>query len=204
VTKLFGSVAALRGVDARFEAGRITVLEGPNGAGKTTLLAIAATALRPTSGTVSYEPLGSDPAAMRRELGWVAHESHCYGDLGGRANVELVARLRGLDAAKAWRSVAERIGCEALADQSVRTLSRGQRQRIALARALAHAPSVLLLDEPTTGLDSAGTELLERVLRQEAERGAVVVVVSHGAGVAERLRADRLRLEGGRVRPGVV
>jgi heme exporter protein A len=87
----------------------------------------------------------------------------------------------------------------AFADRRVGTLSRGQRQRIALARALVHGPSVLLLDEPWTGLDAASAALLERELVAERERGTLVVVVTHAADQAERLRARRVRLEGGRI-----
>jgi heme exporter protein A len=200
VTRRFGATLALRQVSASFEAGTLTFLEGPNGAGKSTLLAIVGTVLRPTSGTVEYAPLGEDPMQARRHIGWVAHESHCYRELSGRKNIELVAQMHGLDdsAARVGRVIA-RVGAGTFADRPVGTLSRGQRQRIALARALVHDPGVLLLDEPWTGLDVASAEKLETVIQEEVAGGSLVVAVTHGAGTAERLGARRLRIEGGRV-----
>src|SRR5690606_32496779 len=198
VTRSFGATLALRGVSTTFEAGTISLLEGPNGAGKSTLLAVIGTVLRPTSGSVEYVPIGDDPERAREHLGWVAHDSHCYRELGARDNVALAARIHGVDPKRAWERVAPRVDIEHLADRAVGTLSRGQRQRVALARALVHAPSVLLLDEPWTGLDQRSSDLLERVLREERARGALIIVVSHGGGVAERLGARRVRLENGR------
>ncbi len=199
LTRTFGATAALRGVDLELEAGSLTFLEGPNGAGKSTLLAVIGTVLRPTSGTVTYDPIGDDPVALRRHLGWVAHDSHCYRELTARENVEFAARVLGVSGHDVWAEVAPRVAAQALADRRLGTLSRGQRQRVALARALVHRPSVLLLDEPWTGLDAATSELLERVVLEERERGALVVVVSHQAGLAERLGARRVRLEAGRI-----
>jgi heme exporter protein A len=196
---MFGATPALRGVTARFEAGTITMLEGPNGAGKSTLLSVIGTVLRPTSGSVWYEPFGEEVDVARAHIGWVAHESHCYRELTGRQNVALAARLYGVDAKEAWDRVCERVGAHAFGDRSVATLSRGQKQRIALARALVHQPSVLLLDEPYSGLDAASAERLERVLMEERDRGALVVVVSHSRGLGERVGGRRLRLEQGRV-----
>ena len=199
VTRSFGSTFALRGITTAFDAGTLSLLEGPNGAGKSTLLAIIGTVIRPNSGDVWYDPVGDDPAEVRRYLGWVAHESHCYRELGARANVLLAARLHGVGEHNAWSRVAERFDIGHLAERAVGTLSRGQKQRVALARALVHEPSVLLLDEPWTGLDLKSTELLERALREERERGTLIIVVSHGEGIAERLGARRVRLENGRI-----
>ena len=97
VTRTFGAIAALRGVSAELRAGELVALEGPNGAGKSTLLAVLATVIRPTFGRVAYDPLGEDVEAVRPELGWVAHESLLYRELTGRENVELAARLYGVD-----------------------------------------------------------------------------------------------------------
>lgn len=199
VTRLFGATAALRGVSTDFEAGTITCLHGPNGAGKSTLLGIVGTLLTPNSGTVWYAPIGDDREAARAHIGWVAHDSHCYPELSGRQNVELAARLYGVDARTAWASVVDRVGAGAFGHRAVGTLSRGQRQRVALARALVHRPSVLLLDEPFTGLDAASCEALERVLAEERDRGAIIVVVSHVLDWVDRLESRRLRIEGGRV-----
>lgn len=199
VTRTFGATAALRGVDVTFEAGTVSLLEGPNGAGKSTLLAVIGTVLKPTSGRVEYVPFGHAPEVVRAHLGWVAHESHCYRELAARKNVELAARIHGLEPGPAWERVAPRLDIAHLADRRVGTLSRGQRQRIALARALVHGPSVLLLDEPWTGLDRRSAELLEVVLLEERAKGALIIVVSHEEGVAERLGARRVRLEHGRV-----
>lgn len=199
VTRVFGSTAALRGVNATFEAGRVTVIEGPNGAGKSTLLAIVGTAVRPTHGKVRYPPLGSDPMEIRRHIGWLSHEPRLYGELSARQNIRTIAALYGLDARVAWERSVHRFEIEAFADQPVRTLSRGQKQRVALSRALLHAPSVVLLDEPSSGLDRASAERLESVVSEERERGAVLVVVSHDGGWADRIADARLRLQGGRV-----
>jgi heme exporter protein A len=200
VTRRFGATLALRQVSSQFQAGTLTFLEGPNGAGKSTLLAIVGTVLRPTSGSVWYEPLGEDQELARRHIGWVAHDSHCYRELSGRRNIELVGQIHGVQQQREQvEGVIARVGAEAFADRPVGTLSRGQRQRIALARALVHQPGVLLLDEPWTGLDFASVERLEQVIREEVARGSLVIAVTHGAGTAERLGARRLRIEAGRV-----
>jgi heme ABC exporter ATP-binding subunit CcmA len=199
VTRLFGATAALRGIDVSFEAGTISLLEGPNGAGKSTLLAVIGTVLKPSSGEVLYHPFGSDAEQARRHIGWVAHDSHCYRELGVRENLDFASRIHGLEPKAAWERVSARVDVAHLAARPVGTLSRGQRQRVALARALLHQPSVLLFDEPWTGLDSKSAEELEVLLRAERSRGALIIVVSHGEGVAERLGARRVRVEAGRV-----
>jgi heme ABC exporter ATP-binding subunit CcmA len=200
VTRRFGATLALRQVSTTFEAGTLTFLEGPNGAGKSTLLAILGTVLRPSSGAVWYEPLGDDQGEARRHIGWVAHESHAYRELSGRRNVELVAQIHGLERPNEQvERVIERVGAQPFAERPVGTLSRGQRQRIALARALVHDPGILLLDEPWTGLDTASVDRLETVIKDEVARGSLVIAVTHGAGTAERLGARRLRIEGGRL-----
>ncbi len=199
VTRMFGGTAALRGVSTELSAGSLVFLEGPNGAGKSTLLAVIGTLLKPTRGTVTYPPLGDDLSSVREHIGWVAHDAFCYGELSGRENVELAAQLYGCEVAGSWERVRDRVGAEVFGDRVFSSLSRGQKQRIALARALVHGPSVVLLDEPFTGLDPASSERLEVVLREEVERGALVVVVNHAPGMAQRLGARVLRLEGGRV-----
>jgi heme exporter protein A len=202
VTRMFGATPALRGVSAAFDAGTITFLEGPNGAGKSTLLAVIGTVLLPTSGAVVYQPLGDDRELARAHIGWVSHDSHCYRELSARQNIELAAKLHGVDPRGAWREVSGRVAVDAFADRNVGTLSRGQRQRVAVARALVHAPSVLLFDEPWTGLDFATAERLEQILVEERDRGAIIIVVSHTLGIAERFGARRIRLEDGRIVSG--
>jgi len=199
VTRLFGATLALRGVSVDFAAGELCFLEGPNGAGKSTLMAVVGTVLAPTSGQVNYAPLGEERDLAREHIGWVAHESHCYRDLTGRQNIELAARLRGVDPDQAWEKARARVGAELFGERSVGTLSRGQRQRIALGRALVHEPSILLLDEPFSGLDDASSKRLEAVLLEEKERGAIVIVINHAPGLASRLGARTVRIEGGRV-----
>jgi heme exporter protein A len=199
VSRLFGATPALRGVSVDFDAGSVSFLEGPNGAGKSTLLAVVGTVLAPTSGSVRYAPLGDDRELARAHIGFVAHDSHCYRELSARQNVELAARLQGVDPSDAWQRVSARVGIDGFADRDVATLSRGQRQRVAVARALVHQPSVLLLDEPWSGLDAASAERLERIVTEERERQTIVIVVSHTAGHAERFGARRIRIEDGRI-----
>ena len=199
VTKRFGAVRALAGVDARFEGGRVAVEAGPNGSGKSTLLSIIGTLARPTQGTVSHGSLGPNVLDVRARLGWVGHDTLCYADLTGRENIALAARLHGLEPSAAILAASARFDLASFVDRPVRTYSRGQRQRVALARALVQAPDLLLLDEPSAGLDLASTEKLASVVTEEAERGAVVVVITHDSAFSGRVGHDHWNLARGRL-----
>ncbi|MEZ4297889.1 MAG: ABC transporter ATP-binding protein [Polyangiaceae bacterium] len=200
LVKSFGATVALRGVDATFLAGRMTLVEGANGSGKSTLLGILGTLVRPTAGRVEYAPFGTDRQRVRRHIGWLSHETLAYPDLSGRQNIELYARLCGLSIGASWARVAERFELGAFVDRPLRTCSRGQKQRVALARALVHEPQVVLLDEPTTGLDKAGVARLLAIVDQELARGAMLLVVSHEPELFRERAGARLVLERGRVK----
>jgi heme exporter protein A len=188
-------------VSARFTSGKVSVVLGANGSGKSTLLAIVGTLSRATSGKVSHGALGRTRESVRRSVGWLGHDALCYADLTGRENIELAARLHGLAADVAFEAARERFpSLASFAHRPFRTYSRGQRQRVALARALVHSPRLLLLDEPTTGLDSEGVATLLGVVRAEAKRGAIVVVVTHDSGFAKDASDERIVLEGGLVK----
>lgn len=200
MTKTYGPVRALVGVSMTFEAGQVSMVLGPNGSGKSTLLSIVGTLTRPTSGKVSHGVLGKTREQVRMSLGWVGHDSLCYGDLTGRENIELAARLNGIAPAAAFEAARARFELGAFAERPFRTYSRGQRQSVALARALVHAPRLLLLDEPTTGLDAASVGRLLTLVRAEAARGAVVLVVTHDAGFAKDAGDVRVVLDRGRLK----
>ncbi|AKT36425.1 ABC transporter ATP-binding protein [Chondromyces crocatus] len=201
LVKTFGSTVALRGVNATIEAARLTRIEGANGSGKSTLLGIVGTVIRPTSGAVTYEPFGDDREMARASIGWLSHESLAYPDLTGRQNIELAARMHGLPTQDAWQEAEERFELGKFALRPLRTCSRGQRQRLALARALVHHPSLILLDEPTTGLDAASVSRLLLLIQAEVDRGAAVVVVSHEPDLFGASDAARLVLDRGRIVP---
>lgn len=201
VTKSFPpAVRALRGVTVQFAPSKVSVVLGANGSGKSTLLSIVGTLTKPTSGKVSHGPLGKTREAVRRTLGWLGHEALCYADLTGRENIELAAKLHGLQVDAAFEAARERFDLGAFAERPFRTYSRGQRQKVALARALVHDPKLLLLDEPTTGLDKSSVERLLEILRAEAKRGAVVIVVTHDDAFATAAADERIVLERGAIK----
>jgi heme exporter protein A len=201
VTRNFGATVALRGITANFSAGEVTTLEGHNGSGKSTLLAIIGTLMAPTAGRVLYGDETHVTSRIRKEIGWVSHETHCYPDLTAEQNVRLAAGLYGVEPDAAWSRASARFGIGLFAQASVRQLSRGQRQRVALGRALVHEPSLLLLDEPTTGLDADGLERLLTAVAEEAARGCIVIFVTHDHAVAARAANRRLYLHQGRLVP---
>ncbi len=197
LTKLYGRTPALVGVDAELRAGEVTVIEGANGSGKSTLVQLLAQLARPTRGTVVYGALSG--AEARRHIGLLAHAPMLYPDLTGLENLALFASLYGV-AERELEALRERFELGAFAERPARTCSRGQLQRLALARALLPRPALLLLDEPSTGLDIRGVDRLATVIAEERERGAIVALVTHDAPFAERLADRRLRLDRGRVR----
>lgn len=198
LVKRYGPTVALRGVSAVFVAGKTTIIEGANGSGKSTLLGILGGVVIPSGGSLEYHPLGQLGDEVRAQIGWVSHDSLAYGDLTGRQNVELAARLQGVDERDAWTRAEERFELGGFASRPLRTNSRGQKQRVALARALIHHPSVLLLDEPTTGLDRAGVKRLLAVVEEERRRDVIVILVSHEPEVFEGEAVEKLCLERGR------
>lgn len=203
LVRTFGATPVLRGVGCDFAAGTVTMLTGENGAGKTTLLSIVGTALRPTRGEIRYETARGELLSreeVRARLGWVTHEPLGYFELTTRENLELYAKLQGAALAR-LDAVAEQFQLATFLDRPLGKLSRGQRQRLGLARALVHQPDLLLLDEPFTGLDTASAALLESAIRAEAQSGAVVALVTHQPELlGARLGAIELRLAGGRIR----
>lgn len=198
VSRAFGTTQALRQVSVELRPGQLMVIAGPNGSGKSTLLAILGGRLKPSSGSVDYVGLSDADVSLRRVLGWVSHEALCYPDLSARDNVALAARAHGLDPTQAVDQAVSRFALGDFSSRPLRTYSRGQKQRTALARALVHRPSLLLLDEPTTGLDRDGVALLMEVLRHELGRGAIAAVVTHEEALFGELPQATLQMDRGR------
>jgi heme exporter protein A len=178
----FGRLRVLHDIDLTLSAGEALAVAGPNGAGKSTLLRILAGLMRPTAGEVHVlgRPLTGNAAEARRAIGLLSHQSLLYDDLTVAENLTFVARLYGLDRpGDAARAALEAAGLAGRADDSPRRLSRGLLQRAAIARALLHAPRVLLLDEPFTALDAASADRLREMLEARRAQGLGLVIVTH-------------------------
>jgi heme exporter protein A len=202
VTRCYGRDTALHRCSFAVTAGEVLAVIGPNGAGKSTLLSILSTHLKPSEGKVVVDgrlDAWADRQRVRAEIGLVAHDSMLYGDLTGRENLALAAGLHGVEQASvaAWLAA---VGLEKAADAAVRTYSRGMRQRLSIARALIHSPSLVLLDEPLTGLDPEAQALFERIARWLRRERRMVIVVTHALEADPTIFDRVLVLERGRVR----
>lgn len=200
LTRTFGGRRAVNGVDLRLHAGDCLALFGPNGAGKTTLLRLLAGLLRPTAGSarIGGEPLRGD-GAVRAQVGLISHQSMLYGPLTARENVEFAARLYGLADPRA--AAARALASMRILDRAetpVRALSRGMQQRVSIARATVHEPRVVLLDEPYTGLDAAGSAALTAMLETLRAGGATLVLVTHNVGEGLALATHAAIMQAGR------
>jgi heme exporter protein A len=189
----------LRRVSLEIAGGECVALVGHNGSGKTTLLRIAARLVRPTSGSVTHGAEGK--ATPLEAVGFVAHATMLYDELTAEENLVLFGRL--LEVQNVSARVAEvlgEIGLEERHNSLVRTFSRGMRQRLAVARALLHRPSLLLLDEPATGLDVASLAWLSQTLRGLRDAGCTILMSLHGESQISALATRAVRLEAGTVK----
>ena len=189
VSKFFGRFVALDRLGFSIEPGEFVVVLGRNGAGKTTLLRTLALLQNPSEGDLLFEgqPARGLPADFKRRLGFCGHELALYDELTAEENLHFYARLYGVaDATRRVPEVLEEMGLADRARSRARSLSRGLKQRLALARAWLHRPDVLLLDEPATGLDAPTRERLHTWLAGCHRSGRTVILSSHD--LAESLR----------------
>ncbi len=200
--KTFGPVEALRGVDLSVKKGEFYTLFGPNGAGKTTFIKILSTLAKPSSGslTIAGRDAVKDPDGVRGVTGVVSHDPFLYENLSAFENIRFFGAMYGvLDADVRAAELIDRVGLGKRTHDLVRTFSRGMKQRLAVARAIVHNPSILLLDEPYTGLDQHGAGVFGEMLTMLKSDRRTILMTTHN--IDEGLdRSDRVGiLAGGRM-----
>ncbi|MDQ2923487.1 MAG: ABC transporter ATP-binding protein [Candidatus Dormibacteraeota bacterium] len=196
--KTLGKNRVLRGISLEASSGEILGLLGPNGAGKTTTLRVICTLLAPDVGSVKV--LGFDtrsaPEEVRRRVGVVTADIGVYARLSARENITYFAELSGVPKGEVNRrvdAVLDRLGMVSFANQRADSLSSGQKQKVAIARAIVHDPEVLMFDEPTSNLDVLASREIREFMVESRERGRCVIFSTHVMHDAERL-CDRVTI----------
>lgn len=184
LSKVFGKNPVLKSLDLDLEKGEFAVIFGPNGAGKTTLLKLISTLTTPTEGSVFVSGFNvvEEPEKARREIGLLSHESYLYGELSAKENLRFFGQMYGIKGQKLEErisSILEDTGLVAKTDERVSTFSRGMKQRLSIARTLLHRPSILLLDEPYTGLDPGASLVFENLIKSPEFQKSTKLMVSH-------------------------
>ena len=204
LTKRFHSLPAVQDVSFNIAPGQILGCLGPNGAGKSTTVKMLIGLLQPSSGQVLFHDadIHSDLVGYRKQLGYVPEEPNLYPYLSGREYLEMVATLRGLDSRTRDRKIAELLRLFAMyshRDASIASYSKGMRQRILLIAALLDNPSLLVFDEPLSGLDVVSALIFKNLIRRLGECGKAVFYCSHVLEVVEKVCTHLLILRGGNV-----
>src|SRR5437764_4581556 len=200
VWKFYGDYPALRDVQLAAEPGSCLALIGRNGAGKTTLLRTIAGFSRPGRGRILT--FGKEPreTATRRQLGFIGHGISVYDELSALENLMLYGKLYSVaNPRKSALEWLERTGLERVRDGLVREFSRGMRQRLAVARAFLHEPSVLLLDEPFTALDDRAIAVLQGLLKASREHGSTIIMSTHQLREALELASNVVLINRGHI-----
>ncbi len=204
VAKRFDAVEALKDVSFTARNGRITGLLGPNGAGKSTCLRILYTVLAPDSGKATIDGIDvvAEPIAARRKLGVLPHNAGLYPQLSARENIAYFGELQGLPPRvlePRVEALLARLELTEIANRRAKGFSQGERTKVALARALVHEPSHLLLDEPSNGLDVMATRSLRQWLRELKADGCCIILSSHIMQEVTALCDDIVIIAHGRV-----
>ncbi|MGO1736135.1 MAG: ABC transporter ATP-binding protein [Leucobacter sp.] len=203
LSRTFHGVTVVQDASLHVVPGSITALVGPNGSGKTTLMLMLATLLRPDTGTIhinGHDAL-EEPISARSTLGWMPDALGAWSALTVRETLEVTSKMYGFPRTRTAQRVDKILretNLESLSHQRTHTLSRGQKQRLSLARALVHAPNVLLLDEPSSGLDPDARRSQRETLVELAAEGAAVLVTSHVLNELEHLASDVVFMTDGR------
>ena len=192
LSKNFGATVAVSALNLRVEAGEVMGFLGPNGSGKTTTIRLLMGLLRPSAGRAAIlgRDCHADAVALKRDVGYLPDEPFLYPYLSGTETLELVAGLHGFAPAEGRRraaAIAERIGLAEAARTYTVTYSLGMKKRLALALALIHEPRVLIMDEPTNGLDPAGAKQMRETITALAADGRTIFLSTHLLDAAEKL-----------------
>jgi ABC-2 type transport system ATP-binding protein len=195
LSKSFGR-PAVDGLDLSIRRGEFYMLLGPNGAGKTTTLRMVSGLLKPDAGSISIFGIDAlaDPVAAKQIVGWLSDEPMIYDKLTPLEYLEFVSGLWNVETQLAEhraRDLLRWLDLEGVAQERCEHFSRGMRQKVALAGALVHEPSLLILDEPLTGLDAGSARLVKSVLADRVAKGCTVIMTTHILEIAERM-ADRI------------
>jgi sodium transport system ATP-binding protein len=193
VTKNFAEVKALHEINLEIYSGEIVGLVGSNGAGKTTLLRLMAGVYKPSSGTVNLSN-GEPVTTMRHELGVVPESTGLYSRLTAWENIRYHSRMHGIPDSISWartEKFAEHLDMKESLSRHTKGFSRGMKQKTALLRALAHGPNILLLDEPTAGLDITSARTVRALVRQLRDEGGTVIYSTHQLAEAQQV-CDRI------------
>ena len=202
IQKKFGHFTALGGVSIQIPRGEFVTLFGRNGAGKTTFLKIVATLIRPTHGSLHIEGIDirKQPELARRHIGFLSHNTFIYRDLTAIENLRFFCRLYGVDSSTdRLMNHLERVGLRRRANDAVRAFSRGLQQRMGIARVLLHDPSLILLDEPYTGLDAQAVAMLNAVLDEIVAAGRTVILTTHDLEQGLRAATRAMVMDRGKV-----
>lgn len=204
LSKAFGLLPVLQSLDFSIGRGECVLLIGANGSGKSTLLRLLSGLSKPTAGLIRIGgwELPREAMAVRAQIGLVAHRPLLYENLSARENLDFFGKLYGMDAderLERGRELLQAVGLDRWADSSVRTYSRGMKQRLSIARALLHQPEILLLDEPYSGLDQAACDLLDALLAQAKDAGRTIILSTHQLSRAPAITERAMVLAGGRV-----
>jgi ABC-2 type transport system ATP-binding protein len=204
LTKYYSAITGVRDVNFQIRPGSVLGLLGPNGSGKSTTVGMLTGLLEPSGGTVTLDgrDIRADLLSYKRGLGYVPEEAQLYTWMSGAEYLSLVARLRGLaarDAARRIDALLTIFGLQTDRDAPMNAYSKGMRQKILISAAIMHNPSIVILDEPCSGLDVGATFVIRSLIQRLAESGRIVIYSSHELEMVERVCSEVLILRDGRV-----
>ncbi|HLW55289.1 MAG TPA: heme ABC exporter ATP-binding protein CcmA [Candidatus Angelobacter sp.] len=195
VSKIYGRTAAVRNVSLDLMPGKFYVLRGENGAGKSTLLRMIAGLSEPTEGEIQI--FGSKPHDAREHMGYMAHAPLLYDEFSGMENLEFFAGLYGIESRAMLTEAMIRVGLKPELTRRVGQYSQGMRQRLSLARAVFHAPQLLLLDEPFSNVDPDSATEIAHLLAAMRNEGKTILLVTHQLGLLSKMADEFLFLSAG-------
>jgi heme ABC exporter ATP-binding subunit CcmA len=197
VSKIYGRTAALRGVSLELASARFYVLRGENGAGKSTLMRIIAGLSNPTQGEVRI--FGQKNREVLERIGYMGHAPLVYDELSGMENLRFFARLYGITSDAPLEAALKRVGLDPKLTRRAGQYSQGMRQRLSLARAIFHSPSLIMLDEPFSNVDPESAGQIASLLGELRSSGATILLITHQLGLLANIADEFLFLSAGQL-----